>query len=145
LEKAATAEIAIANVLIKNPFPNIVTIFDVNNKYIELEHLDTTSKLDKTKLIEVMRLTKDFLQSLGIIYIDWKPDNIGISEDGIYKLFDFDASGLLDVNNNVWIVKPIEEYYSYRKAIENGITDPNEIDNYAFNKEIVNAKNYRFK
>lgn len=145
LQKAADVEVAITSILMKNPFPNIVTFYDINDKYIEMEELDIISKLDKTKLIEVMFLVKDFLQSLGIIYIDWKPDNIGISKDGTYKLFDFDASGIIDVNNpNVWIVEPLE-YYSYRKAIENGITDPKEIDNYAFNKEIVNATNYRFK
>jgi hypothetical protein len=35
-----------------------------------------------------MKNVKDFLQSLGIMYIDWKIDNIGVSNVGAYKLFD---------------------------------------------------------
>jgi hypothetical protein len=43
-----------------------------------------------------MSNVKDFLQGLGIMYVDWKLDNIGKSLiDGKYKLFDFDASGLV--------------------------------------------------
>jgi len=31
----------------------------------------------------------------GIVYIDWKPDNMGIDVDGKIKIFDFNMSGLL--------------------------------------------------
>ena len=144
LEQAAKTEIYIVKLLMKNPDANIVTYYDVNDKYVEMEELDITSKLDKNKVIETMERVKEFLQSIGIMYIDWKPDNIGISKDGIYKLYDFDASGVVELKNpNVWIVKPLE-YYSYRKAIENGITDPKEIDNYSFVKGLDIVDKYRY-
>jgi serine/threonine protein kinase len=47
----------------------------------------------KDTLISQALLAKNHLQTLGIMYIDWKPDNIGIDPDGKYKLFDFDLSG----------------------------------------------------
>lgn len=144
LEQLAKTEIAIVKLLMKNPFPNIVTFYDINNKYVEMEELDITSKLDKLEVIKTMEKVKDFLQSIGIMYIDWKPDNIGISKDGIYKLYDFDASGIIDLKNpNVWIIKPIE-YYSYNNAIENGLTDPKEIDNYSFVKGLDINNIYRY-
>jgi serine/threonine protein kinase len=75
---------------------------------------------------------KDYLQSLGIMYIDWKPDNIGIDKDGTVKLFDFDVSGLIDVNTGEWIIEP-RTAYSYREAVNADLKNPIEIDNYAFN------------
>ena len=144
LEQAAKTEIYIVKLLMKNENPNIVTYYDVNDNYVEMEELDITSKLDKIKVIETMERVKEFLQSIGIIYIDWKPDNIGMSKDGNYKLYDFDASGVVDlINPNVWIVKPLE-YYNYNKAIKNGITDPKEIDNYSFIKGMDIVDKYRY-
>jgi serine/threonine protein kinase len=144
LEQAAKTEIYIVNILMKNPHPNIVTFYEINDKYVEMEELDITSKLDKIKVIEIMEKVKDFLQSLGIMYIDWKPDNIGISKDGTYKLYDFDASGVVDLKNpNIWIVKPLD-YYSYNTALKNGITNPKEIDNYSFDKGINITNKYRY-
>jgi hypothetical protein len=63
------------------------------------------------------------------MYIDWKLDNIGISEDGELKLFDFNSSGLIE--HTKWENSP-PEYYSYKKAIENGIITPIGIDNYIY-------------
>lgn len=136
---AAENEYKIVKILIENPFPNIVTFLNINKDYVEMEELDITSRLNKKELIDTMRKTKDFLQSLGIMYIDWKPDNIGISKDGTYKLFDFDVSGLIDLKTNEWIVKPLE-YWSYNKAIENGFTTPKQIDDYSFEYGIVGIK-----
>ena len=129
--QAANAEIQISSILIKNPFPNIVTFYEINNDYIEMEELDVETKLNPEKVTETMEKVKDFLQSLGIMYIDWKIDNIGISKDGTYKLFDFDVSGLVDLKTNDWIIKPLE-YWSYNNAIENGYTTPQDIDDYSF-------------
>lgn len=130
--QAANAEIQISSILIKNPFPNIVTFYEINNDYIEMEELDVETKLNPEKVTETMEKVKDFLQSLGIMYIDWKIDNIGISKDGTYKLFDFDVSGLVDLKTNDWIIKPLE-YWSYNTAIEFGYTTPKDIDDYSFN------------
>ena len=131
LRKAADTEIQISSILIKNPFPNIVTFYEINNDYIDMEELDVETKLNPAKVTETMEKVKDFLQSLGIMYIDWKIDNIGISKDGTYKLFDFDVSGLVDLKTKDWIRKPLE-YWSYNTAIENGRTTPKDIDDYSF-------------
>ena len=126
--KAAYAEIQISRILMNNPHPNIVTFYEINDNYVEMELLDVeTTFIPK----ETMEKVKDFLQSLGIIYIDWKIDNIGISHDGTYKLFDFNVSGLVDLKTNDWIIKPLE-YWSYNKAIENGYASPQDIDDYSF-------------
>ena len=38
------------------------------------------------------------------MYIDWKLDNVGISDiDGQYKLFDLDVSGLINIKTQKWI------------------------------------------
>ena len=140
LTKAANAEITISNILIKNPFPNIVTFYEINNNYIEMEELIMKTKLNPEKVKETMKNVKDFLQSLGIMYIDWKTDNIGITKDGTYKLFDFDASGLVDLETNKWIIEPVE-FWSYNNAIENGCKTPQEIDDYSFNHNIMSIKN----
>jgi serine/threonine protein kinase len=77
---------------------------------------------------------KTYLQSLGIMYIDWKPDNMGVDKHGTYKLFDFNASGIATLPDcKEWIKKyrPFE-HWSYRQALAKGLKDPKEIDDYAF-------------
>jgi serine/threonine protein kinase len=140
---AAENEYAITKILMNNPFPNIVTFYEINKDYVEMEELDISSEKDKTKLIETMSKVKDFLQSIGIMYIDWKPDNIGISKDGTYKLFDFDASGVVDLKTNKWIVKPLK-YWNYKKAIEKGFKIPQQIDDFSFEYGIVGIKDLTF-
>ena len=79
-----------------------------------------------------MTEVKTYLQNLGIMYIDWKLDNMGISDDGQFKLYDFDASGLIDIKKPTeWIIEPFKGW-SYNKAIESGMILPIDIDNYAF-------------
>ena len=97
-----------------------------------MEMLDTTKKIPKRKILSTLRIVKDHLQSLGIMYIDWKPDQVGITTDGTIKLFDFDLSGIIDTKTKKWIVPAPSIYWSYRQAEERGLTDPYEIDDYAF-------------
>jgi serine/threonine protein kinase len=127
-------ELEIYKILNENPNENIVNIYNIGDDYVDLEMLNTDlSSFKISDIKEAMIPVKDYLQSLGIVYIDWKPDNIGISEDGNLKLFDFDVSGIIDTNNpKKWIMKP-PEWFSYKKAIESGMKTPIEIDNYAFN------------
>ena len=74
---------------------------------------------------------KKHLQEFGIMYIDWKPDNIGIG-DGHLKLFDFDVSGLVDPKNpGKWILSP-PEWAAYKDALKVGKKTPIEIDDYSF-------------
>ena len=130
-------EIELCKLLMKHPHENIIKIYDVGNNYLDMELLNTS--MDGVDMIEIKKVftdVKQYLQNLGIIYIDWKLDNIGIGKDGKYKLFDFDASGLINIENNEWIIPP-PPYFSYKEAIKNGIENPVDIDNYAFDIGII--------
>jgi len=127
-------ETEIVNILMKNPHPNVVTYFEINPEFVKMEILDTRGIEFNDELIEIMRNVKDFLQGLGIMYIDWKKDNIGKDQNGNYKLFDFDGSGIVN-NNNTWLIEPLD-FFTYRKAKENGITQPNKMDDFAFERFI---------
>ena len=130
-------------ILIENPHPNIVTYFDVNDKYVDMEKVNikyiSNESIESNEIIEPMKEVKKFLQNLGIMYIDWKLDNIGISDDGRYKLFDFDGSGLIDLETGKWILEPVL-FYSYNEAIKNGFKTPKEIDNWSFDYNILHKK-----
>jgi serine/threonine protein kinase len=125
----------ICKILMENPHKNIVKIYEVGNNYIKMEMLNIDlAGVNESEIKEKMIGVKNYLQGLGIMYIDWKLDNIGISEDGELKLFDFDASGLIEPTK--WEIKPWEikppEYYSYKEAIKNNMKSPINIDNYIF-------------
>jgi serine/threonine protein kinase len=121
----------ICKLLMQNPHKNIVTIYEVGDDYIKMELLNTALEgIQESVIKEKMRNVKNHLQSLGIMYIDWKLDNIGISEDGELKLFDFDASGIIEPMK--WETQPQVDYYSYRNAIKKGMKTPIGIDNYVF-------------
>lgn len=125
----------ICELLMVNPHKNIVKIYDIGDDYIDMELLNTDmSSQDVNKVIAVMMEVKTYLQSLGIMYIDWKLDNIGISDDGQIKLFDFDLSGLINIETKEWI-RGAPLYWSYNTAIQNGMETPCDIDNYAFDLE----------
>ena len=66
----------IVEILMKNPHKNIVTFYDVNNRYLDMEELDSPHSntefydnfKDETPIIKkVMIEVKDFLQKLGIM------------------------------------------------------------------------------
>ena len=132
-------ELKIAKMIMDNPHPNIVTIYRIGPEYIDMELVDPYYDGDRVELEDSMNKAKEHLQSLGIMYIDWKPDNTGITgdEDLIRKLFDFDVSGVIDINTKKWIDEP-EAYVSYLNSTKKGLTDPYDIDNYSFEKGIVN-------
>jgi serine/threonine protein kinase len=128
------SELELCKLLMMNPHKNIVKIYDVGADYIDMELVDTDSVLeldDASDVIQAMQEAKDFLQGLGIMYIDWKLDNTGKGEDGQYKLFDFDASGLINKETNEWILEP-PKYWSYNEATKKDKKNPIDIDNYAF-------------
>ena len=128
----------IYEILRHNPHPNIVISYDITNRYCDIEMVNPNIDIDTyNEIIISLKNAKKHLQKLGIIYIDWKIDNIGISEDGKYKLYDFDASGIIDLKTKKWIVKPLQYFY-YRKAIEKDIEEPNEIDNFSFSEMLSN-------
>lgn len=133
MSQTAYNEQAIIKILMNHPHPNIVSFFDVNETYVDMELLDTEDiNLEKAK--REMKKVKDFLQSLGIIYMDWKPDNIGKDIHGNYKLFDFDGSGVIDVDTRKWTIKPVE-FYAFREAKIHS-HNPIQMDDWAFHEYI---------
>lgn len=121
----------------KHIIKNYKVIDTKTNKYVDMEMLDTDlGQLSADELREIMTPVKNYLQSLGIVYIDWKPDNIGVDEDGNVKLFDFDCSGVVDLETKKWIIEP-QYCYNYRIAKQSGITDPFVIDNMSFNRYLT--------
>ena len=131
---SSISEHEIGSILQNNPHPNIVKVYRITDKYIDIEEVKpiiSIKNYNKKELISAANLAKKHLQNLGIMYIDWKPDNLGIGTDGTYKLFDFDASGITTSNSKDWQIKP-SHYWSYRQALANGLKDPKEIDDFAF-------------
>lgn len=76
LNQTKLAETTIAKKIMINPYkhPNIVNFFVVKEKYILMEELKQLNTEDLSRnineVIESMKKAKDFLQSLGIMYID---------------------------------------------------------------------------
>jgi hypothetical protein len=139
-KQASNAEIKIVKFLMKHPHPNIVTYYRINKDFAEMEELNVVSQStwesDKNIIIKTMKKVKEFLQGLGVYYIDWKFDNIGKSRDGVYKLFDFDLSSMMNLHTKKWKVAPGQSY-NYKKAIDNGITDPSKIDDMSFDDNLI--------
>ena len=123
------AETSIARILMEHPHPNIVSYYRIHERYIDMEKVSVISIATPLEdIIPDMVRAKDFLQGLGIIYMDWKLDNMGKSRKG-YTLYDFDGSGL--VVSGKWSIEP-EPFWSFRQALQQGITDPYEMDNWSF-------------
>ena len=132
-------EIKIIKVLQKNPHLNISDYYRISNKnkYVDMELLDVFKKISKDNLLNIAIKIKNYLQSIGIIYIDWKFDQFGVDNNGNIKLFDFDSSGLIDLKTNKWIIEPYKDGWSYKKALSMGLTNPYEIDNYSFTLNLL--------
>ena len=142
-------ERTIIKILMEHSHPNIVNYYKLSDDYITMEQVNSEKSnplykpMTNEEIIEIqqtMSKVKDFLQSLGIMYVDWKYDNLGKSLDGAYKLFDFDASGLIDLTSKEWILKP-QHYWSYNEAIKNGALTPKEIDDWSFNYNMITEVN----
>ena len=128
------AELTIALMLQENPHPNVVNIYQVTDEFYDMELVDPDFELPINEWGEQMQEAKNHLQQLGIIYIDWKQDNTGISLiDGNVKLFDFDSSGTTaaPMASYLWFQEPFEGF-RYRDAVAAGMETPFEIDDYAF-------------
>lgn len=134
-EGAGNTEMEIYKILQAHPHPNIVELYDIRDNTIYMEKLDPVRQ--DTDIICVLESVKTHLQEHGIIYIDWKPDNIGLSRDGLVKLYDFDISGVVDVGTTNWIIQPLDYCYAYKAAVKAGCVTPVEIDDFAFKQYLV--------
>lgn len=123
------AETSIVRTLMEHPHPNIVSYYRINDQYVDMEKVGMIPiETPLHSVLSDMIQVKDFLQGLGIMYMDWKLDNIG-KKGKRYKLYDFDSSGT--VVHGKWNIKPVP-HWSFDKALELGITDPYEMDNWSF-------------
>jgi serine/threonine protein kinase len=123
----------IYHILKEHPHPNIVNIYRITDTHFDMELLTPCNMIKPNKylLYKQINSVRKHLQKLGIIYIDWKYDNIGVDNNGNYKLFDFDVSGLVSYKTAEWIINPLP-YFSYERAIKRGFRNPLDIDNYSF-------------
>lgn len=112
--------------------PILLKIYDVRED--ECEELDIVGYVDE-EILETKFCNRSFfekdgyvdlvenlneLHKLGIVYLDFKKDNIGYSKlDGRFKFFDFDFSGIVKPNlPNQWLYPP-NEGYNLRDALLN--------------------------
>lgn len=133
-------EYSIYQILQENPHPNLVTVYRLTETFVDIELLTPVNELpdyDEGSIVVAASLVKEHLQGLGVFYMDWKSDNLGKTDTGTYRLFDFDGSGYF---HQEWIIKPMP-YWSYRQASEKGLTDPKEMDDYAFELNWKSVKN----
>jgi len=128
-------ELIIGQILMDNPHPNIVNIYHIGSNYIDMELLSPYDTYVES-LEDSMYKAKEHLQSLGIMYIDWRPYNTGLSVDNNQKLFDFDMSGIIDIKTQNWIVQPLE-YRAYYTAKNEGILNPCHMDNFLFEEAFI--------
>lgn len=89
-KETTSKEIDIALVLRKNPHPNIVTFYTIAPKrnYIDMELLDVSTPVSKSKVGPSLKKVKDHLKSLGFDSKDWDAE-YGIDKDGTVKFFGF--------------------------------------------------------
>lgn len=117
-------ELEIAKKLMQQPCPHCVRIYDIQERgtytYIDMEFLHTPPPggCEKEKILTDTRLALEELHLQQVVYIDLKEDNIGFSErDQVWKLFDFDASGIADSSFTAW-TEPPPYYYAYKFALK---------------------------
>ena len=120
----AKNELEIAKKLLSASCPHCVTIYQVKEQgkhsYIDMERLDTKpyDPSEKELLKHDVKMALEEMHVLHIVYIDLKDDNVGFSEtDQVWKIFDFDVSGIANPSFTTWIEQP-PYYYSYKKATQ---------------------------
>jgi hypothetical protein len=119
----------------RHPHPNVVTFYRVTERYVDMEYLYPLESHDTLeRILPVMEKVKTFLQGIGVIYMDWKLDNLVKGKNG-YTLIDFDHSGIATMDCDYrWIVEP--SGWSYDQA-KRWCATPNEMDDWSFVYNLV--------
>jgi len=132
-EDMGKIELRIARLLKRNPHPNIVTIYNIGPDYLDMELLKTRLTMkDIRPQLSDLKDAKDFMHSLGIVYLDWKPDNLGRSDEGVIKVFDFNLSSMF-IKDSFTETPGIKGYF-WREAEKAGLKTPIEIDDWIFDR-----------
>ena len=115
LNLSSKTESRIASKLLHFPQPNIVSIYSVKKYHIDMELLDISHPDISTLKVDIQHALEQ-LHSLDVVYIDLKFDNMGYShKDSCWKLFDFDASGIVKRGiPSKWYCSP-PRYYNYNR------------------------------
>lgn len=115
-EKPSYNELYICSLIKINNPPNIVEVYNVTPDHIDMELLDMEIfPKDEDSFYDDVNKGLDELHKLGVVYIDLKKDNIGYSHTSkCWKIFDFDASGVLNqYEPNKWLLEP-PNYFVYK-------------------------------
>jgi len=118
----------IASLIKSNPHPNIVTVYEVTDYYIDMEKLTTNCGGYDDAALDAAR---EHFKSNNIAYLDWTIDNFGKDNKGVTKVYDFNFSGVMDSTHDAWIAEP----WPGRVYIESkiaGCTKPREFEEYSF-------------
>ena len=133
-DQSHITEMMIAKKLMEQPQPNVVEIYDVVQDddlfYIDMELLNDTYVPFEKYSIDIRNALCQ-LHTLGVVYIDIKADNKGFSAiDKTYKLFDFDCSGIINLQDpKDWLHRPFNGFrYSQIKDYEATITSLCDLD-----------------
>lgn len=121
--------------------PNIVTFHSVTDRYVDMDLLYPLDLQDSMEdIVETMKHVKTYLQGIGIMYMDWKLDNIAKGCQG-YMLVDFDCSGIVEsdfseivASGTIWKVEPSGWSYQQAKRVCN---TPKEMDDWSFDFNLI--------
>lgn len=126
-------ELRLCRLLKLHPHPNIVAIYDIGPDYVDMELLAVNICLEQIKLfLTQLEDVKNLLHSLGIVYLDWKMDNIGMDNKGVVKIFDFDLS--CTYIHQTFMETPGIQGFLFKEAQKARMSTPTEIDNWIFKK-----------
>ena len=130
-------ERCVVRMLLETPQDNIVTIYDLQPGYIDMELLDTNYN-DKSTLVTDISKALDQLHGLNVVYIDLKMENVGYSKkDNCWKLFDFDVCGIVkEGSTSEWLIHPCEYSFFLRYKDQICGNDLYDLDRIAFREFI---------
>jgi tRNA A-37 threonylcarbamoyl transferase component Bud32 len=118
--------------------PQIYNI-NLNENYYEMEILDFNKEINIEFNRDVNNCLNE-LHKLNIIYIDLCKENIGYSiKDNVWKIIDFNMSGICTPNKKYWIMEP-EKGTIYNK-IQN-LNGDNLLTNYDNIAYLININNF---